>query len=96
MQNGIKSDSRGIAADNHSFRADSFIGNSGSAFRPSAVRVPGISSEGHPHMQKNSKLDSRSITAKNHSHVDSEFISHAMVAAHSLTQERCSQGGDDR
>lgn len=96
MQNDIKSDRRGIAADNHSLRSDSFIGYSRSAFRPSAVCVPGISPEGHPHMQKNSKSDSRSITAGNHSHAEPEFSSRGGLKAHSLTQKQRSQGGDDR
>lgn len=96
MQNDVTSDSRGIAADNHSVRADSFISHSRSAFRPSAVRVPGISPEGHPHMQKNVKSDSRGITAGNHSLVDTGFTSSVRAKAHSLTEELRSQEGDAR
>jgi len=96
MQNDVTSDSRGITADNHSLRDDNFIGHSRSTFRPSAVRVPGMSPEGHPHMQKNVKSDSRGITADNHSLVDTEFTSNARAKAHSLTEEQGSQEGDDR
>ena len=96
MQNDVTSDSRGIAADNHSLRADNFISHRRSAARLSAVRVPGMSPEGHPHMQKNVKSDSRGITADNHSHVDTEFTSLGRVKAQPLTAELRSREGDDR
>jgi hypothetical protein len=96
MQKDVTSNSRGIAAENHSLRADNFTGYRRSAFRLSAVRVPGMSPEGHPHMQKNVKSDSRGITAGNHSHVGTEFTSLGRVKAQSLTAELRSREGDDR
>lgn len=96
MRNDVTSNGKGITADNHSLREDNFISHSRSAARLSAVRVPGMSPEGHPHMQKNVKSDSRGITADNHSLVDTEFTSNARAKAHSLTEEQRSQEGDDR
>lgn len=96
MRNDVTSNGRGITADNHSLRADNFISHSRSAARLSAVRVPGMSPEGHPHMQKNIKSDSRGITAGNHSLADTEFISNVRAKAHSLTEELRGEEGDDR
>lgn len=96
MRKYITSNGRCITADNHSLRENNFIGHSRSAARPSAVRVPGMSPEGHPHMQKNIKSDSRSITADNHSLADPEFTSNARVKTHSSTEEQRSQERDDR
>ena len=96
MRNDITSNGRGITADNHSLREDNFISHSRSAARLSAVRVPGMSPEGHPHMQKNVKSDSRGITAGNHSPVDTDFTSLGRVKAQSLTAGLRSREGDDR
>lgn len=96
MQNDVISDSRGIAADNHSLRADNFTGHRRSAFRPSAVRVPSISPEGHSHMQKGVKSDTRGITTGNHSHLYTEFTSLGRVKSQSLTAELRSRQGDNR
>jgi len=96
MKKNLISNSRGIAADHHSLRVDSFTGYCKSAFRPSAVPVPGMSPEGHPHMQKNIKSDSRGITARNHSHVDPEFTSRVLVKAQYSTEELSSRESDDQ
>ena len=97
MQNDVKIDGRSITAENHTLVDTESLSDRWSAVLPSAtVCVPGISPEGHPHMQKVIDHDSSSITAKNHSHGDVDVNSHGRLKAYSMTEYRLAREGDER